>query len=58
LPDLGADQIVHLLPVTVASTDGINAALAQGATIGQRVAINLPDEVSDGSRVQPVAVGR
>ncbi len=45
-------------PVTVASTDGINALLAQGATVGQRVAINLPDEVGDGGRVQPVAGGQ
>jgi membrane fusion protein (multidrug efflux system) len=52
---LDSDQTVHLRPVTVASTDGIRASLAQGATIGQRVAINLPDEVSDGGRVQPVA---
>jgi RND family efflux transporter MFP subunit len=58
IADLGADQTIHLLPVTVASTDGISAALAQGATVGQRVAINLPDEVGDGGRVQPAAVGK
>ncbi len=39
-------------PVTVANTDGIKASLAEGARIGQRVALNLPDEVGDGSRVQ------
>jgi len=44
--------------VTVANSDGINAALAEGATVGQHVAINLPDEVSDGGRVQVVAGGR
>jgi membrane fusion protein (multidrug efflux system) len=55
---LDSDQTVHLRPVTVANTDGIHASLAQGATIGQRVAINLPDEVSDGGRVQPVAGGQ
>jgi hypothetical protein len=49
---------VHFRPVTVANTDGIHALLAQGATIGQRVAINLPDEVSDGGRVQPVSGGQ
>jgi membrane fusion protein (multidrug efflux system) len=54
---LGTDQIVHLQPVTVASTDGVKAMLAQGATVGQRVAINLPDEVGDGARVQPVTGG-
>lgn len=53
IADLASDQTVHLRPVTVATTDGINASLADGATIGQRVAINLPDEVTDGGRVQP-----
>jgi membrane fusion protein, multidrug efflux system len=55
---LDSDQTVHLQSVTVANSDGIHASLAQGATIGQRVAINLPDEVSDGGRVQPVAGGQ
>jgi len=54
LADLRDDKTVHLQPVKVASTDGINAALADGATVGQRVALNLPDEVGDGGRVQPV----
>jgi hypothetical protein len=49
---------VHLRPVTVATTDGIRAMLSEGATVGQKVAINLPDEVNDGGRVQPVAGGR
>jgi membrane fusion protein, multidrug efflux system len=53
IADLGSDQTVHLMPVTVANTDGLTAALAEGATVGQRVAINLPDEVGDGARVQP-----
>jgi RND family efflux transporter MFP subunit len=52
IADLGSDQTVHLRPVTVANTDGIKASLSEGATIGQRVAINLPDEVGDGGRVQ------
>ncbi|HET6238259.1 MAG TPA: efflux RND transporter periplasmic adaptor subunit [Acetobacteraceae bacterium] len=51
--DLRGDKTVHLQPVKVASTDGISATLAEGATVGQRVAINLPDEVGDGGRVQP-----
>jgi membrane fusion protein (multidrug efflux system) len=58
IADYGSDQTVHLRPVTVASTDGIRAMLSEGATVGQRVAINLPDEVGDGGRVQAVADGR
>jgi membrane fusion protein, multidrug efflux system len=55
--DVGEDQVVHLLPVTVARTDGIKAAIADGAKLGQRVALNLPDEVGDGGRVQLAAQG-
>lgn len=44
--------------MTVADTDGIGAFLADGATVGQHVALNMPDEVSDGSRVQPVINGQ
>ena len=58
IADLGSDQTVHLRPVTVATTDGINASPAQGASVGQLVAINLPDEVVDGGRVQPASSGR
>jgi membrane fusion protein, multidrug efflux system len=50
--DIGDDHVIHLLPVTVAVTDGIHASLAEGANVGQRVALNLPDEVGDGGRVQ------
>lgn len=55
IADLRSDETVHLRPVTVASTDGIRALLADGVTVGQRVAINLPDEVGDGGRVRPVS---
>lgn len=50
IADLVSGQTVHLRPVTVANTDGIWAALSDGATVGQRVAINLSDEVCDGGR--------
>lgn len=33
-------------------------ALAEGATVGQRVALNLPDEVGNGGRIQPVTAGQ
>jgi RND family efflux transporter MFP subunit len=52
IADVDRDRTVHLRPVTVAETDGIKASLADGATVGQRVAINLPDGVDDGGRVQ------
>ena len=52
--DVGKDSLVHMKPVKVASTDGMVASLADGARVGERVALNLPDEVSDGGRVRPV----
>jgi len=52
--DVGDDGIAHLRPVKVASTDGAMVSLAGGVRIGEQVAVNLPDEVADGSRVQRV----
>ncbi len=49
---------IQYKPVRVASTDGNVVALAEGITAGARIAINLPDEVSDGSRVQTITVDR
>lgn len=58
IADVAGDQTVHLRPVTVVGTDGANASLSEGATVGQRIALNLPDDVGDGGRVQAVAAGR
>ena len=59
IADVGNDSMVHLQPVKVATTDGSVASLADGARVGERVALNLPDEVSDGGRIRPVeAVAR
>ncbi|MCC6776856.1 MAG: hypothetical protein IT537_09515 [Hyphomicrobiales bacterium] len=44
--------------VKVGSTDGTLVSVAEGLAPGERVAINLPDEVTDGSRVQPIAQAR
>lgn len=50
--DVDNDQTVHMKPVTVAESDGITAAISNGLSVGQRVAINLPDDVGDGGRIQ------
>ncbi len=55
---VGDDGRVKLRPVKVASTDGITASVSDGVKVGDRVAINLPDEVADGARVQPVLASR
>lgn len=58
IASVGADSMVRLQPVKVATTDGMRASLAEGAKVGERVALNLPDEVSDGSRVRPIENSR
>jgi RND family efflux transporter MFP subunit len=58
IADVGGDSLVHLRPVKVAGTDGSRASLAEGGRVGDRVALNLPDEVSDGSRIRPVESNR
>ncbi|MDR3539029.1 MAG: efflux RND transporter periplasmic adaptor subunit, partial [Acetobacteraceae bacterium] len=55
---VGEDGLVRLRPVKVASTDGVRVSVSEGVTVGDRVAINLPDEVADGARVQPVLASR
>jgi len=56
--DVGDDSLVRFSPVKVASTDGIRVRLTEGARVGQRIALNLPDEVGNNSRIQPVGGGR
>jgi len=58
IADVNNDSLVHLKPVKVANTDGAIASLADGAAVGDRVAINLPDGVSDGGRIRPVETSR
>ncbi len=50
--------VIRMRPVKVANTDGIKVSLADGVKPGERIAINLPDEVGDGSKVQPVVLTR
>ena len=49
-------DILHFRPVQVESTDGTNVRIANGIRAGEKVAVNVPDEVSDGSKIQPIAV--
>jgi RND family efflux transporter MFP subunit len=52
-------DIVRFRAVKVASTDGATVSLLDGLKPGEKVAINIPDEVTDGSRIQPIeAKGR
>lgn len=54
VPD--AQNVVHFRPVEVESTDGTTVRIASGLKAGEKVVVNVPDEVSDGSLIQPVAM--
>jgi hypothetical protein len=41
-------------PVRVATTDGNTVTVAEGVKQGDRIAVNLPDELTDGARIQPI----
>jgi RND family efflux transporter MFP subunit len=45
---------VKFRPITVSATDGANINVSAGLKPGEQVAVNLPDEVTDGSRIQAV----
>jgi RND family efflux transporter MFP subunit len=49
---------VHFKPVRVASTSGAVIDIAEGVAVGDRLAVSLPDDVGDGSRIQPIAVAQ
>lgn len=55
---VGDDGLVKLRQVRIASTDGDTVALAEGVAPGEHVAINLPPEITDGSRIQPVLASK
>jgi membrane fusion protein, multidrug efflux system len=52
------NNVLRFKPIRVASTDGTLVSVADGLGLDERIAVNLPDEVSNGSRVQPVASAR
>jgi membrane fusion protein, multidrug efflux system len=52
------NDILRFKQVKVASTDGNVISLADGLKSGERIAVNLPDEVTNGSRVRAVAPRR
>ena len=53
------NNTVRFRPVKVASTDGSTRQPRRRLKPGERIAINVPDEVTNGSRIQPIeAKGR
>jgi RND family efflux transporter MFP subunit len=49
------NDVLRFKAIRVASTDGNTISIADGLQAGERVAVNLPDEVTNGSKVQPIA---
>jgi RND family efflux transporter MFP subunit len=49
-------NVVHFHAVQISSTEGGVVRIAGGIEAGDKVVVNVPDEVSDGSRIQPVAL--
>jgi len=52
------NDVVQFRPVKVAATDGSIVSLADGLKPGEKIAINVPDEVTNGSRVQPIMASK
>jgi membrane fusion protein, multidrug efflux system len=47
---------VQFRGVRVAGTNGTAVDIAEGVAVGDRIAVNLPGDVTDGSRIQPITV--
>lgn len=52
VPD--ADNVVHFHQVEISSTEGGVVRIGKGLNVGDKVVVNVPDELSDGSHIQPV----
>ncbi|HEX3484775.1 MAG TPA: efflux RND transporter periplasmic adaptor subunit [Micropepsaceae bacterium] len=48
-------NVVHFRPIELASTDGGVVRIASGLKPGETVVLNVPDEIVDGSHIQPIA---
>jgi RND family efflux transporter MFP subunit len=55
---VAADGAIRFRPVKVASTDGITINVAEGVAPGDRLALNVPDELTDGAHIRPVLASR
>ncbi len=52
------DGMVKLRSIRIVSTDGDNVSVGDGVAPGDHVAINLPPEITDGGRIQPVLASK
>jgi hypothetical protein len=54
VPVVDDDSHVHYRPVGVGDDDGKNVRILEGIKVGERVALNVGDELDDGAPVQVV----
>lgn len=52
---VGPDNRVTFRPVEVAADDGTHVSISSGLNSGERIAINIGENVADGSEIQPVS---
>ena len=55
---VGDDGMITFHKIKLAATDGTNIKVTDGVQPGDRVAINVPNEIGDGSRIQPVLASK
>ncbi len=55
---ISPDDRVHFRPITIASDDGKTVRVQSGIAPGERIAVNIGQQVGEGGRVQPVAGSR
>jgi RND family efflux transporter MFP subunit len=53
---IGADDIVHIRPITIGRDLGDNIEVADGLAGGETIALNLSYQITDGQKVAPVAI--
>ena len=52
------DGAIRFKPIKVATTDGIVVNVTEGVKEGDRVALNVPSEVTEGTHIRPVLAAR
>lgn len=50
---VGSDAVVQFKPIKVASTDGAMINVADGLKMGEKVALNISSDLSNGAKVRP-----
>jgi hypothetical protein len=52
---VGSDDRVTYRPVAVTNDDGVHVSISSGLRVGERIALNIGDNVPENGKVQPIA---